>query len=274
MRHGEFKSKYIKMKKTILLFVFIPFACLSQNKLNLISTINTPSDFFTTDNQSNIYLVNGNELTKYDITGRELYKYSNKNLGNISFVDATNLLRILVFYKDFLQVVFLDNTLSINGDAINLESIGFQQAQLVCSSHNSGIWIYDQQNFSLIRLDQNLLQSQQSGNLSALLGTKLQPNSLVEYNNKLYMNNFETGLLIFDVYGTYYKTISTQGTTLFQPIGDWIYFMSDNKLKAYNFQSTQEKELSLPNSDFSSFRVELNNFFVSNKKAIFIYSTD
>jgi len=262
------------MKKTILLFVFIPFACLSQNKLILISTINTPSDFFTTDNQSNIYLVNGNELTKYDKTGRELYKYSNKSFGNISYVDATNLLRILVFYKDFLQVVLLDNTLSINGAPINLESIGFQQAQLVCSSHNSGIWIYDQQNFSLIRLDQNLLQSQQSGNLSALLSTELQPNALVEYNNKLYMNNFETGLLIFDVYGTYYKTISTQGTTLFQPIGDWVYFMTDSKLKSYNILTTQEKEFPLPQSDFTNFRVELNNFILSNKKAIFIYSIE
>jgi len=274
MKKGEFKSKYSKMKRIILLIVFIPFACLSQNNLKLISTINTTFDFFTTDNQGSIYLVNGNELTKYDNVGRQLYKYSNKNFGNISFVDATNLLRILVFYKDFLQVVLLDNTLSINGNPINLESIGFQQAQLVCSSNNSGIWIYDQQNFNLIRLDQNLLQSQQTGNLSALLSTTLQPNSLIEYNNRLYMNNFGKGLLIFDVYGTYYKTISIQGASLFQPIGDWIYFMSNNKLKAYNLESTQEKEFSLPNSEFTSFRVELNNFILSNNKAIFIYSTE
>ena len=88
------------------------------------------------------------------------------------------------------------------------------------------------------------------------------------------MNNFETGLLIFDVYGTYYKTISTQGTTLFQPIGDWVYFMTDSKLKSYNILTTQEKEFPLPQSDFTNFRVELNNFILSNKKAIFIYSIE
>jgi hypothetical protein len=59
----------------------------------------------------------------------------NKNLGDISFVDASNMLRILVFYKDFLQVVFLDNTLSANGETVSFDKIGFQQAQLVCSSH-------------------------------------------------------------------------------------------------------------------------------------------
>ena len=129
------------MKKIIFILFLLSNVCFSQSKFSLIKTIDVESDFFTSDNQSNIYVVKGKDLTKFDKTGKELYKYSNKNFGSIRFVDASNMLRVLVFYKDFLQVIFLDNTLSIIGDPINIEKIGFQQTQLVCSSSNNGIWV-------------------------------------------------------------------------------------------------------------------------------------
>ena len=246
----------------------------AQNKFKLISTINVESDFFTTDNQSNVYAVKGNELIKYDRTGKELYKYSNKNFGNMSFVDASNMLRILIFYKDFLQVEILDNTLSLNGDAISLEEIGFQQAQLVCSSHNSGMWIYDQQNFELIRLDQNLLKTQQTGNLNAALNMDIQPNYLMEYNNRLYLNNHTTGILIFDIYGTYYKSIPMKDSPHFQPIGDWVYYISNKIVKAYNIVTTEEKQFDMPLTDFQNFRLETGTLIIKTKNSILLYASE
>lgn len=267
------------MKNTIsLLFLALLVAfsanCFSQTKFNLITTINAESDFFTTDNLSNVYVVKANELTKYDKTGKQLYRYSNKNFGNITFVDASNMLKILVFYKDFLQVVFLDNTLSANGDPINMEELGFQRSQLVCSSNNSGMWIYDQQNFELIRLDQNLLKTQQTGNLSATLNMEIQPNFLLEYDNKVYLNNPATGVLIFDVYGTYYKTIPVKDALRFQPIGDLVYFISDKKVKSYNTKTTEEKQYELPMKEFESFRLEIGVLMLRSAKAVYLYSAE
>ena len=260
------------MKCFLYLVLFITTTCFSQNKYKLIATINTESDFFTTDSQGNVYVVKDNELTKYDKTGKELFKYSNKNLGNISFVDASNMLRIVLFYKDFLQVVFLDNTLSSNGDPVNLENLGFQQTQLVCSSHNSGLWIYDRQNFELIRLDQNLLKTQQTGNLNATLNADIRPNFLLEQDNKLYLNNPGTGVLIFDIYGTYYKTIPVKDAARFQIISDWVYFISDKKVKSYNVITTEEKQFDMPLSEFVSFRLEMGILMLRTPKNIYLYS--
>ena len=260
------------MKKILFILFFASSAAFSQSNFSLIKTIDAESDFFTSDNQGNVYAVKGNELTKYDKTGKLLYKYSNKNFGNISFVDASNMLRVLVFYKDFLQVVLLDNTLSITGDPINIEKIGFQQTQLACSSHNNGIWIYDQQNFELIRFDNDMLKTQQTGNLTAALNVELQPDFMLEYDNKVYLNNPSTGILIFDVYGTYYKTIPVKNAKAIEPVGDWVYYMENDKVKAYNVKSTEEKEFNMPSEKFDNFRIELNVLMLHTPTSISLFS--
>ncbi len=268
----------------ILFFLFLFFSTLlwtegggkvfSQGKYALLTTIETSSDFFTTDNQSNVYAVNANELTKYDKNGKLLYKYSNKNYGNITFVDASNMLRILIFYKNFLQVVFLDNTLSANGETVSFDKIGFQQAELVCSSYNSCMWLYDQQNFSLVRLDKNFEKIQQTNNLNALQNDTLQPSSILEYDNRVYLNNPKTGILVFDVYGTFYKTIPVKNAQQFQPIADWIYYRSDKKVRAYNIKTTEEKEFEMPLNDFNNFRLEMGILMLQNEKSISLYSAE
>lgn len=251
------------MKKIPLLFFLLllsfSFTSIAQDtsRFELVKVITADIDFFTTDNQSNIYTVKENILTKYDKTGRLLYKYSNKNFGNITFVDASNMLKILVFYRNYLQAVFLDNTLSMNGDPISFDKLNLIQAQLICSSHNSGMWIYDQQNLELVRVDQNLERTQQTGNLAALLGISMQPDYLIEYDNKVYLNNPGTGILVFDIYGTYYKTIPVKNAKQFQPFGNLVYYTTGHEIKAYDLRTADELAFEIPLTEFKNFRLEM-----------------
>jgi hypothetical protein len=260
------------VKNILLYFFLVSTISFAQTNYKLVKSIEIDVDFFTTDNQSNCYVVKANELSKFDKTGKLLYKYSNKNLGNIDFVDATNMLRVLVYYKNFSQVVFLDNTLSLNTEPVSFDRLGYQQVQLACSSHNSGMWIYDQQNFELIRLSQTYEKTQQTGNINLLINIPLQPNYLLEYDNKLYLNNPATGILVFDIYGTYYKTIPVKNAEKIQAIGDWVYFKSGNEVKSYNLKTTEEKEFKMPLSTFVNFRLESNTLFIQTDKGISIYT--
>ncbi len=262
------------MRTLLFILLFISTSVFSQGKYTLIKTIETESDYFTTDNQSNVYVVKANELTKYNKDGKLLYKYSNKNLGNITFVDASNMLRVLLFYKEFSQVVFLDNTLSQNGEAISLSLLDIYQPPLACSSYNNGIWVYDQQSFSLLRYDKTLQDIQQTGNLQTLQNDSLQPNMMIEYDNRLYLNNPRSGILIFDIYGTYYKTIPVKNATQFQPITDWVYYQSEKKIKAYNIKTTEEKEFEMPLTDFRNFRLEMSILILQTEKSISLFSAE
>lgn len=262
------------MKKLVPLFFLITSFCFAQGKFHLLTTIPVEANFFTSDIQSNVYVVKSNELIKYDKSGKQLYKYSNKNFGNIDFVDASNMLKIVVFYKNFSEIVFLDNTLSLTGEPINISTIGFQQVQLVCSSHNSGIWLYDQGNFELARINQDLEKTQQTGNLSVLLNVNLQPDYLLEYDNKVYLNNPSSGILIFDIYGSYYKTIPIKDIHRFQPLGDWVYFISGKKVNAYNIKTTEEKQFEMPVPEFQNFSLATGILLLQTGKSISIYSEE
>ncbi len=265
------------MKKVIVLLICFTgslFDLHAQDSLKyeLLNAIETDADFFTTDNQSNIYTVKGNVLTKYDKTGKFLYRYSNKNYGNINFVDVSNMLKILVFYRNYLLTVFLDNTLSINGEPISLDKLGYLQAQLVCASHNNGLWIYDQQNLQLVRLGQNLEPTQRTGNLAAILAIELHPDYLLEYDNKVYLNNPSTGILVFDIYGTYYKTIPVKDIRQFQPFGDQVYYSTGNEIKAYNLKTTDEVTFETPLTEFKNFRLEMGTLLLQTTENIQVYT--
>jgi len=261
------------MKKLIFIFLLLSMQVSAQSNYRLVTLIEGAASFFTTDNQANIYTVKGDELIKYDKSGKLMYKYSNKNFGDITFVDASNMLKILVFYREFSQVVFLDNTLSLSGEPVAFDKLGFQQVILACTSHNSNMWIYDQQNFSLTQLSQSYETLQQTANLSQVLNMDLQPDYMLEYDNKVYLDNPSTGILIFDVYGTYYKTIPVRNAHKFQPIGDWVYYMDGKTAKAYNVKTTEEHEFTMPVTTFSSFRLEVGLLMIQTDDVIAIYES-
>ena len=153
---------------------------------------------FTTDNLQNTYLYSGSSLRKYDSRGKLLNQYDDRSFGAISYVDVNDPMKVMVFYKDFPEIVFLDNTLSLNGSPINPGDMGFQFATLACISHDNGAWIYENQGLQLVRFDLNLNVTQKTGNLVQALGMYLNPNYLMEYNSYLYMNDTVQGILVFD----------------------------------------------------------------------------
>src|SRR5437867_3559374 len=98
------------------LLVVLCLSFTADDTLKTLFTIKSKADFFTTDNFGNTYLVKGEEIKKYSASGDLLKIYSNKTMGKITSIDASNSLRLLVFYKDFSSIIILDDLLSQNGD--------------------------------------------------------------------------------------------------------------------------------------------------------------
>lgn len=204
--------------------------------------------YFKVDNLGNIYFVNHEEITKYNAQGKLINRYSNLKLGDVTSLDVTNPLKIIAYYRDFQQLIFLDNLLSVNSEPINLEDLGYEQTELVCASANNSFWIYDNRNAELIRFNAQSKIVNRTGNLNQILEIKLKPNFLLEQNGMLYMNCIDLGIQVFDIYGTYSKTIGIKGLNQFQVSNEFLYYQRDSLLISYDSRLFSETSLRVKQS--------------------------
>ncbi len=281
MRIHKTKTKIFEILffniRSIIFLLLLVAACIlisfNTGDYTLIKSISFENaDKFTTDKLGNFYIYSNDNIIKYDKNGKQIATYSNINYGKISSMDVSNPQKIMVFYKDFIRIIFLDNTLSINGEGIDVGNLGYEMTTISCSSANNDIWLYDSGEYQIIKLNKNLNIVFNSGNLSQMLKINLNPNFLLFQNDLLFLNNPETGILIFNTYGTYLKTIPIKELQTFQVIGDNIYFYLNNNFKSYNIKTFEEKNFILPDTNSTKVRIEQNRLYLLYNKNIDIYS--
>ena len=263
------------MKKITFFFLIIILCSFSGNQYLLVKSIPLDANYITTDKIGNCYVVSeNNQVTKYTNQGVAEYNFSNKNMGKLKCVDATNPMKILLFYSDFNQITILDNKLALRTQ-ITLRELNILQPLLVCTSVNEGMWIFDQQDFQLKRLDMNLRIVQESGNIIQTTGAKIQPIQLIEADGRLFLNNPETGILIFDLFGTYYKTIPIKHVSSIQVVEENLLYFKDQHLESYHLKTLEEKIIELPEKTDSltlTIRMEQQKIFLLKKRQLNIYS--
>jgi hypothetical protein len=71
---------------------------------------------------------------------------------------------------------------------------------------------------------------------------------MVERDNKVYLNDPAIGVLVFDIFGSYEKTIPVKGLKKFQILQDQIVYFENNQLSSYNSFTLEKKALSLPDT--------------------------
>lgn len=258
------------MKSLHLLVFFFLFSAKLSAQYTLATEVAVKADYFTSDNLGNAYVIQGNEILKYLPNGKLFNRYSNMMRGNITSVDATNPLKLLLFYRDFSKIQFLDNQLSEN-HLISLQDLGLEQSTLVCISFDNGFWVYDQISFSLIRFNQAFDKTQEVRNINQNIGYEPQPNFLHESGDWVYLNNPETGILVFDIFGTYFKTIPLKNLNDFQIAGENLLYFREGKLLSYNLKTLAEGEVQLPSDEIKMLRVEKEKLMILTKESLKVY---
>lgn len=264
------KVKYSLILIAVLCLCVMGFKMPASYKLQAKIPLNGGA--FTTDNLQNVYVYEGTVLKKYSPAGTLLYTHGDKSYGDITSVNAYDPMKVMVFYKDFPVILYLDNTLSQNGNVINPSDLGYPLTSLACVSHDNGLWLYDGQNLQLVRFDVNLTPLQKTGNLNQLLNLQLNPTALWEYNSYVYLNDTTEGILMFDDFGTYYKTLPFKGVKHFQVRGDDVFYMQGHKLHSFHMKTITEDVIAQPDSMATQCRVEKNLLFEKYLDTVRVYS--
>ena len=262
------------MNKFLLyLFIFQAGLNLSAQNFILLDSLEFNADSIYLDNLGFIYTTNNNEVIKFTDKKDTLFQFSNKLNGKLEYIDVSNQLRPLLFYKENNLVVVCDNTLSPQNENIELADLGFFQIQLVASSRmDNGIWLYDNANFQLVKLNQNLQQVYQSGNLEILLDKEeLEPIQLLEYQQKVYLLSKKHGILVFDNFGTYIKTISIENIDFLQVLDNGIFYKKEGKYYFYDALNLISEEIQLPQENILSVFWLKNSLYLFTKNKLCRY---
>lgn len=224
---------------------FLSIALLIQTFI-LESTIQKTSRDFAVDELGNIYFIQNNSIEKQNAQGNATFRTSELNYGTIENLDITNPLKPFIYYKGINKIVVLDNTLSQQGDAIDLFSYEYDQVELVAGSRGDAYWLWDSRNSELIRVDRNFKKLSSSGNLSVLLSKELHPSQILERGNSLFLRDTLNGIFVFDVYANYKTVLPIKTQNDIQVVHNTLIYHSDQKIYFLQEDWITEESFDLP----------------------------
>lgn len=253
------------------LFLALPLVASGQ-ELHLTKKVPGSYDLMTTDHIGRMYLARGEELFLYSKEGDLMYQYSDLSRGEIEHLDTRNPLKLLLFYPGYSQIAFLDNTLSLTTEIVELGQLQLELAQLVCTSFDNGFWVYDPVSFRLVRFDQGLSMTNEVANINQLVGLDLNPNQMLEFDSWLYLNDPEHGVFVFDSFGTYTKLIPIPGAERISVRSNGLFLEMKDKLIKFNSVTLEQTEIVLPRTGFQSVRIEKDRLFLLTENGVEIYT--
>ena len=242
----------------------ISFLCLIAS---LYSFAQKNHQILEVDHLGNIYTItNGIELTKYSSSKEVLSNFSDALLGEITSIDVSNPLRLQLFYKEFNQVLYLDQSLSSIADPIDLYTYSDNETQLCCNASSGGFWIYNNDDNQVFQVSRQGEITNKSGLLTSYFRETL-PSKMIEYQEKLYFLIPSQGLLILNKFGHFIQQI---------PLAEIKYFCFNNQELLYLKNNTWFKYEPMMTSDSIIFRINDSSENVSRilDNKIYVFSED
>lgn len=260
--------KFIISLWLLVCSIFTVYA--QENNIVLERSIALEADYFTTDPIGNVYLVkHDNYILKLNARGDSLGVYNDVRKGKITQIDASNPLRILVYYGQYGQITILDNMLSAKNH-LDLKRIGLFNVPCIANSADANIWIFDPAG-QLLKIDEQL-NIRFSTPLRNMLDYSINPQSMLEANRELYMCDSSEGILKFDRFG-FYSTRYNFFPTEFQMINNNLVYRKDSTLVSYNVRSLTDSKIMLPEyNNIIQVRFNRNKLFVLRKNSLNIYA--
>ena len=252
------------MNKFIFIgFLFFSALVRSQEKYDSTGVIQGTFRLMTTDNLGTLYLTKEDQsIEKYDATGKIQKQVNHKVYGKLYSMDATNPFEIYLYYRDMGKVVFTDNQLSIRGE-IDLNTQLLMPSALARSFDN-GLWIFDLSDMELKKFSKNMVLSQHSGNILRVGDRKsFEIREIEDQETKVYLNNTEAGILVFDNFANYLKTLPFPELEAWQVHQDVLYFKKEGQLHRYDSRFLTTDTLNLPvSSGWNHFRISGDYLFL------------
>ncbi len=267
------------MKKIIFLaaFLFLGMVSFGQadTMFRLSRVIRGDIIAFTVDNLDNIYVLNSrNQLKKLSPAGDSIAVYNDvKKYGQVTLLDVSNPLKVLLYYRDFATVVMLDKFLNVR-NSIDLRKQNILQARAVGQSYDNQVWIYDEVDNKLKKIDENGTLLQETPDFRLLLGKAVSPVKIFDEDKYVYLYDSLKGVYVFDYFGALKNNIMIDHWQNFKVAGKYIFGSRSDTLFRYNISTFRLDEWKMPPAIYNSlgFNFTSSRLYALKDDRIEIYS--
>lgn len=241
-------------------------AQVTDSSFSLVKTYKGDIAGAALDKLDNLYIISSTgQVKKFGARGDSVGVFNGvRAYGKLSAIDVSNPLKPLLFYKDFSNVVVLDRFLA-NRASINLRQYNILQPTAIGLSYDNNIWVFDQFDYKLKKVDEagNLLL--QTDDFRQLFGQSFAPQKIINDNGFVYLADSANGIFVFDNYGTYKRKVLLKNWSTIDVWNGMIVRLSQNAVWVYNPTKFTERSLRLP----ASFIPFLHSVTTTNKLITF-----
>ncbi len=258
------------MKKITAILSTLLICITAYNQTELTNKYDITAEKIAVDNLGYIYTVNATQLCKFDKDFNKIGQYDDKSHGEISSVDCSDPFRILIFYKDFNKIVFLDNYLAELRDAVLLDDLMIYSTDAVCSSTQGSFRVFDNQNSAVNSYNKDLNIIQTGVNLYSVSGDQTAI-KIKESNNFVYVLFNSGEIVILDKFSNFVKKPEWQNVKSFDCIDDKLFVLIDSEIFFSNENYELVRFYSHESDQIIDFAISINNLFVLTEKSLITF---
>ena len=240
-----------------------------------LKKIEYPISSFTVDNLGELYIINtDNQLKKYNEKGDSVGVFNQvTKYGKLSYVEAQNPWKAILFYQNYLTVVLLDKYLNVLTN-INLRNQNIFRVKAVTTSYDNNIWLFDEQDYKLKKIDDNGKGLFETVDFRLLFDSVPTPQKIIDYDGFVYLYDPEKGLYTFDYYGSFKNRLSFLHWTDIEIIDKQIYGFDKDHLYRYAPPLPDVKKFNLSPSwqNNNSIKVSNHRIYILKNQHLEIYS--
>ena len=250
-------------------------AAQTDSSFQFVKTVKGDIVTFTVDNLDYIYLLGStNQVKKLNANGDSVAVFNNvRRYGQASLIDVSNPLKVLLYYSDFATIVVLDRMLNVR-NTIDLRKQNILQVRAIGQSYDNKIWIYDEVDNKLKKIDEDGTLLWETPDFRQLFGEVLMPQKIFDQDQYVYLYDSARAVFVFDYYGALKNKIPISGWQNFKVAGKYIYGSKDNRLFRYNTKTLTIDEWKMPGELYLShaFNFSATRLYALKEDTIEIYS--
>lgn len=230
------------------------------------------ADQLSLDNRGQVFYTTADgSLYQLSANGIAINHYSPSRQASITQLEAAWTVNIFTFSKDLQRYELFDRFLNpiMSRDLNDLE-IGLAKAATL--GNNNSLWVFDESDLSLKRIDirrQTMLQRQP---LNLILeNQEWEVLDIKEVQNILFLR-VPDKVILFDNQGNFLKRLNIAGNNSLAVQGENIYNIEDDKIVEYKWNTGMKTAFNLPSNTVNNqLKVHTDHIVFYNKDSLQMY---